>query len=122
MDKREYLRSLGFEVGDRGRFSAEMKAALAEYASDNPEAVIVSKSERLPDGRPAVEPTVTYVAPTPKKKQRKESVFFAHTTRGEKIACLFCGECKEVMIYCDCEGGPKPPRYLGDELTKWSAA
>lgn len=29
MDKRAYLRSKGFTVGDRGRFSAEMQAALA---------------------------------------------------------------------------------------------
>lgn len=34
MNKREYLRSLGFAVGDRGRFSAEMKAAIAKAESE----------------------------------------------------------------------------------------
>jgi len=30
VDKREWLRGQGFTVGERGRFSAEMKAAMAE--------------------------------------------------------------------------------------------
>jgi uncharacterized protein with PIN domain len=121
MDKREYLRSIGFEVGERGRFSTEMKEALSSHVNENPESIIVSRSERLADGRPAVEPHSVYVPPPPQKKQREESVFYAITTRGENIACTSCGECKFAMIYCECEGGPKPPRYLGDELTKWSS-
>jgi hypothetical protein len=31
VDKREYLRSLGFTVGERGRFTAEMMTALKDY-------------------------------------------------------------------------------------------
>ena len=38
MDDREYLRSLGFTVGDRGRFSKEMKAALANRDGVDPDA------------------------------------------------------------------------------------
>ena len=34
MDKREYLRSLGFTVGERGRFTAEMMTALKDYQEE----------------------------------------------------------------------------------------
>ena len=57
MNDREYLRSLGFEVGDRGRFSKEMKAALATRDGADPEAPEseYGPQDRFPDGRYRIE-------------------------------------------------------------------
>jgi hypothetical protein len=48
MDKREYLRSQGFTVGERGRFSAEMLAVLAAA----PEGTITEAPKAEPKPRP----------------------------------------------------------------------
>lgn len=57
MDKREYLRSLGFTVGDRGRFSKEMKAALANRDGVDPDAPEseYGPQDRFADGRYRIE-------------------------------------------------------------------
>lgn len=57
MDDREYLRSLGFTVGDRGRFSKEMKAALATRDGVDPDAPEseYGAQERFADGRYRIE-------------------------------------------------------------------
>ena len=44
MDKREYLRSQGFEVGERGRFSAEMLEALRSFDGEETQNRVVSRS------------------------------------------------------------------------------
>lgn len=57
MHDREYLRSLGFTVGDRGRFSKEMKAALSSRDGidpDSPESEY-SAQEKFADGRYRIE-------------------------------------------------------------------
>lgn len=48
MNKREYLRSLGFEVGSRGRFSEEMQQALKDYTEETPEVIIIPKVKNTP--------------------------------------------------------------------------
>ena len=57
MDDREYLRSLGFTVGDRGRFSKEMKAALAKRDGVDPDAPEseYGPQDRFADGRYCIE-------------------------------------------------------------------
>ena len=57
MDDREYLRSLGFTVGDRGRCSKEMKAALANRDGVDPDAPEseYGAQDRFPDGRYRIE-------------------------------------------------------------------
>jgi hypothetical protein len=57
MNDREYLRSLGFEVGDRGRFSKEMKAALASRDGVDPDAPEpeYGAQEKFADGRYRIE-------------------------------------------------------------------
>ncbi len=54
---REYLRSLGFTVGDRGRFSKEMKAALGDRDGVDPDAPEseYGSQDRFPDGRYRIE-------------------------------------------------------------------
>jgi len=57
VNDREYLRSLGFEVGDRGRYSKEMKAALATRDGVDPNAPAseYGAQEKFADGRYRVE-------------------------------------------------------------------
>ena len=57
MTDREYLRSLGFEVGDRGRYSKEMKAALATRDGVDPDAPAseYGAQEKFADGRYRIE-------------------------------------------------------------------
>ncbi len=57
MNDREYLRSLGFEVGDRGRYSKEMKAALATRDGVDPNAPAseYGAQEKFADGRYRIE-------------------------------------------------------------------
>lgn len=65
MDDREYLRSLGFTVGERGRFSKEMKDALANRDGVDPDEAKneYKVGERFADGRPKIEPVGKYPRP-----------------------------------------------------------
>ena len=49
MDKRQWLRERGFDVGNRGRFSAEMLKALEEYEDGGSDAApsVISEPEPL---------------------------------------------------------------------------
>mgnify|MGYP003352555115 CR=1 FL=1 len=49
MDKRQWLRERGFDVGNRGRFSAEMLKALEEYEDGGSDAApsVISDTEIL---------------------------------------------------------------------------
>ena len=115
MNDREYLRSLGFTVGDRGRFSSEMKAALASRDGVDPDSTEpqYKAGDRFPDGRYAIEPKNNLPSLVKQSvAQRDERIFIVTTTTGQRIACGNCGACRERVMYCECDGGPKPPRYL----------
>lgn len=125
MNDREYLKSLGFEVGDRGRFSKEMKAALAARNGEDPNAPEseFGPQDRMADGRWAIErynglpSLVNNIEP-----QRTAKTFLAVLKNGQRIACGFCSECKFNVIFCRCEEGPQPPRYLSpQDIDSWSA-
>ena len=64
MTKREYLRSLGFEVGERGRFTDAMKAALAEYKGTFDEPISSSSNYAGPPGKPWIPFSLTPVRPS----------------------------------------------------------
>lgn len=104
MDKREYLRSLGFEVGERGRFSAEMQTALANsgIAFEKPE----KKSE------PAV--TLEKIIPhrPPQKPVRKAKQLYGYTEEGYKVGFITCRRCAEHMMYCECPQGILAPSIV----------
>jgi hypothetical protein len=57
MNDREYLRSLGFEVGDRGRYSKEMRAALATRDGVDPNSPESEHgpNDKFADGRYVIE-------------------------------------------------------------------
>ena len=106
MDKRAWLRSKGFEVGERGRFSAEMLEALKEYNSGDAESVPVV----------SLGPVIRKSASVP---MRDASAYMAVTTDGLRIACGSCAECHESVMYCSCSDGPHSPKYLADDISEW---
>lgn len=125
MNDREYLRSLGFTVGDRGRFSSEMKAALAsrDGISDSEGTNQYRSTDRMADGRYAVErsnglPSLV----KPSVVHRDAKVYRATLTDGLVIACANCSKCKDHVMYCECEDGPHPPNYLeATDIVSWAA-
>lgn len=125
MNDREYLRSLGFTVGDRGRFSSEMKAALAdrdgvEISDETPQ---YKSTDKTADGRWAVERSNGL--PSLVKQStiiRNAKSYIAVLVNGQKIACSTCSTCKDHVMYCECEDGPQPPNYLEPaDIASWSA-
>ena len=123
MNDREYLRSLGFTVGDRGRLSLEMKAALAsrDGVTDSEDEPTYRSTDKFPDGRWAVERSNGLPSLLKHKtRHRNNSVYQATLTDGTVIACSYCGLCNETIIYCECEDGPQPPRYLSSDVASWS--
>lgn len=104
MDKREYLRSLGFQVGERGRFSAEMKAALAKAD------VAFTISSPKKDESIILETIIPDVPP--QKVMREPQQLFGYTQEGSKVGFVTCGRCHYHMMYCDCPGGVQAPSIV----------
>jgi hypothetical protein len=100
MNKREWLRSQGFEVGDRGRFSLEMQEALEEFE------------------KPAVEEEA-YVPP-PRKPKRTDGVryYVAKLKGGQVLRFDMCPSCQENIAYCSCRT-VGPPKWLAEEVVSW---
>lgn len=89
MTDREYLRSLGFTVGERGRFSKDMLEALKNR--DTREAVDNMNSVRESIGLP------------PQVQQRDAQELYGLTRGGAKVAFITCSRCANHMIWCECE-------------------
>jgi len=125
MNDREYLRSLGFEVGDRGRFSKEMRAALATRDGVDPEAPEpeYGPQDRFPDGRYRIERGGgNTIEVKPSTVMRNAKAYRATLVGGQVIACGNCSSCREHVMYCECEDGPHPPNYLeAGDIASWAA-
>lgn len=102
MNKREYLRSLGFEVGSRGRFSEEMQQALKDYTEETPEVIIIPKVKNTP------------------KRTDGVRVCTAELHTGQIIRFDMCADCKENVIYCHCDN-PQAPEWLRPEVASYRA-
>lgn len=104
MDKRDFLRSLGFQVGERGRFSAEMLEALKDWD----ESQKVGEQEE------------TYTPPPQKPKRGDGARFYvAELTGGQVLKFDTCPSCKETVVYCDCRK-VSAPEWLAEEVVKWT--
>lgn len=90
MDDREYLRSLGFTVGERGRFSSEMLEELA-------------KRDKQPTPQEIFNPK------TPLREARQ---LVGYDNEGHKIVFTLCAKCLEHMVWCECARGVHAPRYI----------
>lgn len=95
MTDREYLRSLGFTVGERGRFSKEMLEALANR--DTATAANAMNEVRQTLGLPT------------QTVQRDAQELYGVTLGGHKVGFIMCSRCAEHMIWCMCDGGPVAP-------------
>lgn len=106
MNKREYLRSLGFKVGERGRFTPEMLTAL-KNSSINFEEPIAKVA--VVDVECVVD-TVQKLPPQP--KQREGRTLYGYTKEGTKVGFVLCFDCKQHMMYCNCRKGITAPSIV----------
>ena len=90
MTDREYLRSLGFTVGERGRLSLEMKEALEKRKTDK-------FVNRINDLHEFLE--------LPKKPEpvRVSKILYGLTAGGNRVAFITCSRCSDHMIWCECD-------------------
>jgi hypothetical protein len=103
MDKREYLRSLGFQVGERGRFSAEMQTAIANADvtfTDTPKKQDLITLEKI---RPTIPPLPV---------QRTARQLFGFTAEGYRVGFVVCRRCANHMMYCNCSQGVLAPSIV----------
>lgn len=119
MNKREYLRSLGFEVGSRGRFSAEMIEALKQYPGE-------SVSDPLNDllNQPLNEDgTLPGKIVFKINPPRTDGVttYTAVLNNGITVRFDTCPQCKENVKYCYCKD-PQPPDWLRDDVDTWTVS
>ena len=107
MNKREWLRSQGFNVGERGRLSPAMLTALQNSGIDF----------EKPLAKPVVvdviyvTDTVAYQEPiqTPVREPR---TLYGRTREGSVVGFVLCFECNQHMMYCNCVGGIKAPSIV----------
>ena len=92
MHKREYLRSLGFEVGERGRFSAEMLEALRHFGAEESQNTLNTVIEQYSLDRNIIR--------TPRRESQE---LYGYDKEGHKIGFITCFECGEHMMWCECD-------------------
>lgn len=97
MTKREYLRSLGFQVGERGRFNDAMKIELAKY-----DGVFSDEGNKL-NLNNIKKGGSKYTTPKPKALQREARSLYGYTVDGYKVGFVNCNLCKQHMIWCGCD-------------------
>jgi hypothetical protein len=111
MNKREYLRSLGFKVGERGRFTDEMKIKLAMYDGVFDEDRIDLKLDNLSKfgGK-------NKQKSNPKNQEQSRSrearTLFGFTREGTKVGFVNCANCHEHMVFCNCSEGVHSPSIV----------
>jgi len=101
MTKREYLRSLGFNVGERGRFTEAMKNAIAEYSGTFDE----------PSSNPAPKTRINFQE-LAQDALRPGRTLMGYTKEGHKVGFVTCRACSQHMIYCNCTGGILAPSIV----------
>jgi len=98
MTKREYLRSLGFTVGERGRFNDLMKIELAKYDGVFDDDQPKLKLEKIKDFGGTKSTRLK-----PQTIQREARSLFGYTKEGFKVGFVNCAACSQHMIWCECE-------------------
>lgn len=98
MTDRDYLRSLGFTVGERGRFSKDMVEALANRDTANTldEMNVIRELLQLP----------------PQIRQREAHELYGLTKGGYKVGFIMCSRCGEHMTWCECSKVLAPDNVL----------
>jgi hypothetical protein len=104
MNKREFLRSKGFNVGERGRFTPAMLTALQEY-------------EAPEQGEPKVIDVEVYNVPIEFKLpeepvMRQPRTLYGYTKEGYKVGFTTCKACTKHMMFCSCQKGIVSPTIV----------
>lgn len=107
MTKREYLRSLGFKVGERGRFNDAMKIELAKYDGVFDDDIKPLKTNKIKEYKPK-----GIANPTRQKRVRESRMLTGYTKEGYRVGFDGCSNCNQHMAYCACKGGLTPPRIV----------
>lgn len=94
-DERDYLRSLGFTVGERGRFSKEMLDALANR-----------KNAQTQDD---MDDVYDYLNLPRRNPVRQAQELYGYTLEGKKVGFIMCFNCAEHMMWCECPDGIMAP-------------
>ena len=97
MTKREYLRSLGFQVGERGRFNDIMKIELAKYDGIFDDDIKPLKLDKIKE----FSNTKKSAAETRRSREARQLSGF--TKEGYKVGFVNCAACNEHMIWCQCD-------------------
>ena len=105
MTDREYLRSLGFSVGERGRFSKDMLDALAARSASD-------KHEFINDAYEQVG------LPTPAVPVRAAQELYGYTKEGTRVGFVMCFSCADHMMWCECPDGIMAPKIVAVVKTK----
>lgn len=118
MNKREFLRTKGFNVGERGRFNDAMKTAIRE----------AEESGTVFDN--IIPPTKQVIIEKPKEiirahiveqtKMREPRELFGKTYEGYKVGFITCSKCHQHMMYCNCSGvfAPSMVKSSDDPIVK----
>lgn len=127
-DVRAFLRSEGFTVGDRGRFSAEMIATVnAKHPGVLDATGKIVKAAKAPKAPKAPKPAAARAAkptatPVPKRptpndmpKRRPENTGFT-VIGGTLIRQDVCGNCSARIARCACATGPQAHKFLSKEV------
>ena len=98
MSDRDYLRSLGFTVGERGRFSTDMVEALAnrDEADTADDMNVIRELLKLP----------------PQIQQRDAQELYGLTKGGAKVGFIMCSRCANHMRWCECPKVLAPDNVL----------
>lgn len=106
MNKREYLRSLGFNVGERGRLTLEMLSALKDMDESE-----FSQGNKIERG--SVEYIEVLEYPEIKSvKMREPRSLYGYTSEGYKVGFSMCFSCSQHMMYCECKRGITAPEAV----------
>ena len=108
MNKREYLRSIGFTVGERGRFNDAMKTALAKY-----DGVFDEDQPDLKQNKVKKVKAAKGIINLPNQKRvREPRVLAGYTKEGFKVGFDGCSACNQHMVYCTCPNGVLAPKIV----------
>lgn len=95
MTDREYLRSLGFAVGERGRYSKEMLEALRNRDAND-------TADEMNDVRSRLNLPI-------KTPMRDAQELYGNTLEGNRVGFIMCSRCAEHMMWCECPDGVMAP-------------
>jgi hypothetical protein len=133
-DKRAWLRSQGFTVGERGRFSHEMQCALADAAVkqgikfDTPTSrtintrngtVTIERKRRNNTTRPTVtpQPEIGWVFSDEIRRRDLPKGWVVKFTNGVTRLWTECYKCHYSIAYCQCQRPTMHPDWPADTVT-----